>query len=899
MNWTRGIDYPEWMNDEGLRTLQSGYLQEGETPKDMYNRVCNAFSEALYRKWCKTKGGNYEEEKIFSAKLFDLKRRVLGYLWNNWLCLATPVASNLGTKRGLPISCYVTHINDTTYDIYDGVTEMAMLTKGGGGVGTQWNDVRPRGTEISTGGYTEGIIPFLKVYDSAIIATSQGSTRRGAASVNLSINHGDWHEFIKMRRPEGDVQRQCLNLHHCTDIPNQFMERLSDGIGQDKWLELLKTRMETGESYISFSGNIGRVKPDWYKNYWFKGTNICCVTGDTKILTDEGYQPIINTIDNSVNIWDGLEFVKVLPQFTGIKNCYKVTLSNGVELKVSDNHKFPVLKDKYNDNRKGKYTLKEIKDIPVGTALAKFNLPIIKFDKENDPDVGAYQQGFYSGDGNTGLKYSWVYAPKYVCMDRLGNVEDEEKQNCRKLWRHGQMLAKNYVPIGCSIDYKINWLAGILDSDGTTASNTLQIASIDKEFLMNIRLMLTELGIDSRLNHAKKAGNYMMPDGRGGLKEYACQQAYRLLVNSKQVKLLISLGLRCERIALDDFTETNRDCTSFITIKAIEHIGEHKTYCFNNPKTNLGCFEGVITGQSEVIPFLHDTESFVCCLSSANIAKFDEWKDDELFISDCIWFLNGTLDDFIEKSENKKGFEKARNFAIRHRSIGLGWIGLHTYLQEHSIPFVSLQHRSLTNIIGKKIWDEGWKASKEMCEYYEQPDVMKGYDYYNGQLFALAPTTSNAIISGGISQEAEPIISNYYNQKSAKGTFIRKNPTLVKVLETYGKNTDEIWDSILVNNGSVQHFDWMNNHDKEVFLTFVEINQLELVKLAAIRQKYVDQAQSLNLCFPSNVDIKWLHQVHYTAWQEGIKTLYYLRTTSPLRGDLSLNTFNECVYCES
>jgi len=577
MNWTRGIDYPEWMNEEGLRTLQSGYLQEGETPKEMYNRVCDAFSQRLYDKWVKSKGGNYEEEKIFSAKLFELKRRIFDYLWNNWLCLATPVASNLGTKRGLPISCYVLQVGDSTYEIYNSVTEMAMLTKGGGGVGTQWNPVRPRGTPISTGGYTEGIIPFLKVHDSAIIATSQGQQRRGGASANLSINHGDWHEFIKMRRPEGDVQRQCLNLHHCTDIPNQFMERLSDGIGQDKWLELLKTRMETGESYISYSGNIGRAKPDWYKDYWFNGTNIC----------------------------------------------------------------------------------------------------------------------------------------------------------------------------------------------------------------------------------------------------------------------------------------------------------------------------------SEVIPFLKEDETFVCCLSSANISRFDEWKDDELFISDCIWFLNGILDEFIEKSENKKGFEKARNFAIRHRSIGLGWIGLHTYLQEHSIPFVSLQHRSLTNIIGKKIWDEGWKASKELCEYYEQPDVMNGHDYYNAQLFAIAPTTSNAIISGGISQGVEPMISNYYNQKSAKGTFIRKNPTLVKVLETYGKNTDEIWDSILVNNGSVQHFDWMNNHDKEVFLTFVEINQLELVKLAAVRQKYVDQAQSLNLCFPSNVDIKWLHQVHYTAWQEGIKTLYYLRTTSPLRGDLSLNTFNECVYCES
>ena len=717
-------DTPDFMTEEGIKTLRSGYLGKDESVKQMYYRVVTSAVNHLE--------GIRNIDPQLEQRLFD-------YLYNNWLCLSSPIIMNAGKEKGLPISCYVIPLEDNIYAINHGTTEMAMLTKNGGGVGVSWDNVRAKGTPISfSGAHSEGVIPFMKQYDSTILATSQGSMRRGAASANLSINHGDWEDFIKMRRPEGDENRRCQNLHHCTDIPDSFMETLPvNKQSLHKWAELLKTRMETGESYISFRDNIQKKKPDWYNNYRFSGTNICCVTGDTFILTDKGHIEIKDCIGKKVNVWDGYEFVEVEPVETGNKKCLLVTLNTGITLKVSDNHKFAVQKG-------DSYELVEIKHLKENTELFKFDYPPVDY---------------------------------LFDIDELRNSVIE-------------MMSK------------------------IISNNSLQISKI-------------------------------------------------------------------------------------------EEIGNCDTYCFNNPKRGLGCFNGVVTGQSEVLPFLKSDEIFVCDLSSVNISKYDEWKNNPQFIRDIVFFLNGILNEFIDKAKHELGFERAVNFAIRHRSIGIGWLGLHTYLQEKSIPFVSMQHKYLTDIIGKKMWEDGWNASKEFASIYGEPEVMKGHGYANAQLFAIAPTTSNSLISGGISQGVEPIIKNVYNQKSAKGTFIRKNKTLDILVQTKYKliketpEYDNFWDSVLENNGSVQHIDWLDDLDKEVFLTFVEINQLELVKLAVQRQKYIDQAQSINLCFPNDVSSEWLNRVHYEAWKQGLKTLYYVRTESPIRGDIASKTFSDCVFCES
>jgi ribonucleoside-diphosphate reductase alpha chain len=219
-------DTPDFMTEEGIKTLRSGYLGKDESIKQMYYRVVTSAVNHLE--------GIRNIDPQLEQRLFD-------YLYNNWLCLSSPIIMNAGKEKGLPISCYVIPLEDNIYAINHGTTEMAMLTKNGGGVGVSWDNVRAKGTPISfSGAHSEGVIPFMKQYDSTILATSQGSMRRGAASANLSINHGDWEDFIKMRRPEGDENRRCQNLHHCTDIPDSFMETLPvNKQSLHKWAEAM------------------------------------------------------------------------------------------------------------------------------------------------------------------------------------------------------------------------------------------------------------------------------------------------------------------------------------------------------------------------------------------------------------------------------------------------------------------------------------------------------------------------------------------------------------------------------------------------------------------------------------------------------------------------------------
>lgn len=243
-------EIPNWLRFSGFQTLTKGYLQEGEMPKDMWYRVAKTASRYIK--------GTEAEQEVFKLK-------VMQYLWNGWLCLATPVASNMGTNRGLPISCYSSLIVEDTMDgIMTALREVALQTKAGGGTATYWGNVRARGATISAGGESEGIVPFLKMFDSMIIGTSQGNVRRGAHAAYIPIYHGDAEEFIDMRRPTVEAHRQCLNLHHGVTIPDSFMEKLIAGEGRERelWRKLIKARLETGEPYIMFEGAANKGKTE-------------------------------------------------------------------------------------------------------------------------------------------------------------------------------------------------------------------------------------------------------------------------------------------------------------------------------------------------------------------------------------------------------------------------------------------------------------------------------------------------------------------------------------------------------------------------------------------------------------------------------------------------------------
>ena len=544
---------------------------------------------------------NTVAKRLYKPELAD---KFFQYIWKGWLNLASPVLSNTGTDRGLPISCFGIDVGDSIQEIGAKNLEMMLLAKHGGGVGIGINMIRPAGAKITGNGTSDGVVPFCKIYDSTILATNQGSVRRGAASVNINIDHDDFEEWLEIREPKGDVNRQSLNLHQCAVIGDKFMRKLEEGdsTARRKWSKLLQKRKATGEPYVLFKGNTNKSNPEAYK-----------------------------------------------------KNGLKVHMTN-------------------------------------------------------------------------------------IC---------------------------------------------------------------------------SEIALHTDENH-----------------------------------------------------------------------------------------------------------SFVCCLSSLNLTKYEEWKDTNL-IYDAIWFLDGVLEEFLQKAKGLKGFENSVRSAEKGRALGLGVLGWHTYLQQNGIPFEGLQAQFETRRIFSQIKIESERASRALAEVYGEPLWCRDTGFRNTHLRAIAPTVSNSKLSGNVSPGIEPWAANVFTEQSAKGTFIRKNKELIKVLKKVGIDTEETWGKILEDGGSIQDInildnwgyinkklvylpdaseqDMMNGHDavKDVFKTFKEINQLELVNQAGIRQQYIDQSVSLNLAFPSTATPKWINQVHFEAWKKGVKTLYYTRTESVLRGDIAAKAMDpDCLSCD-
>lgn len=551
---------PTFLTEEGLKTLKSGYLLENETPRDLWRRVSAA--AASY----------YEDPDFWTEKFFNV-------MWSGWLCLSTPVAANMGTSRGLPISCFSNHMADDTFDIFAKVQELAILSKYGGGVGCYLGDLRGSGIPISKGGVSGGIVPWCKVIDSTTLAVNQAGVRRGNSVVYLPIDHTDIDEFIDLRLQTGDMHRRCQNIHHAVTITDNWMSTMLNGDIEKRqlWAKLLSIRAKTGEPYISFIDTVNNNRPKCY-------------------------------LDNNLNI------------------------------------------------------------------------------------------------------------------------------------------------------------------------------------------------VTSNLCHE-----------------------------------------------IHQFTDPNH--------------------------------------------------TFVCCLSSLNLLKWDDWKDSDL-VETSIRFLDGVMEEFIQKASKIKGFENSVRSAIKGRALGLGVTGWHSLLQSKMILFDSFDAMQLNSLIFREIKSRADNASKLLGDELGYPEWCKSVKERNTLKMAIAPTTSNSLIAGGMSQSIEPVASNFYNQKSAKGTFVRKNVILEKLLTEKNRNTEDVWLSILDNSGSVEHLSFLSDHEKNVFLTAREINQFAIVKQAAQRQQFIDQGQSLNLFFGSNSDPKYINQVHLDAWRSGVKGLYYFRSEGVLKGEIS-SRVDECRACES
>ena len=344
---------------------------------------------------------------------------------------------------------------------------------------------------------------------------------------------------------------------------------------------------------------------------WFSGANPC-VTGDTPILTDEGYVAISERVGKPTRVWNGDRFSDVTPFSTGINPLVEVVLSDGTSLRCTPYHEWILA---------GNVRVMA-EELRPGDRLEKFAMPVVEAGEEYSGD--AYSQGFYSGDGTSDMKASYVYEPKYAVVSRLAGTVAAEDNWGRRRWTHGPMFAKGFVPVNGSLSYCLNWLAGILDADGTVTrdinGNGLQLTSVDKEFLLNIRLMLTRLGVRAKVVTGKAAGAYLLPNGLGGMANYACQQTWRLLIGNTDTHHLVGLGIKFNRLEVHG-EPPQRDARRFVTVEKVVYPRDYEeTFCFTDPLAHRGTFNGIVTGQCAEI--LLPNKGF-CNLVEINLSAFN------------------------------------------------------------------------------------------------------------------------------------------------------------------------------------------------------------------------------------------------------------------------------------
>ena len=881
-----------WLTEESQAMLERGYLLPNQTVEEKLNVIC------------KYAASFYKDE-------VGLKERFLEIFERGWCSLSSPIWANFGEDRGLPISCFSSFVPDDLDKIYGTLHEVAMMTKLGGGTSGYFGKLRPLGTPIKGGGISSGLMSFTELFDTTTKVVSQSGVRRGAFAAYLDIDHPEIEEFLKVK----DKGHSLQTINTAVSVSDEWMKQMKDGDKEKRelWAKVLKSRREKGIPYIFFSDTANRNKPQIYKdtNSVINSSNLC-VSPNTNILTSEGYKLIGELEDEEVEVWNGEEWSNVFVRKTGEnQKLLRVRTKDGYELDCTEYHKFYIQRGYERGTGKNKLEILEIraKDLKPGDKLIKFELPIIQGNKTL---IHAYDNGFYSGDGcltNQGQRI-YLYHGKQKLIEYFSSVtswRSEDSQN-RTIGHTRLLKDKFFVPSGdYTIESRLKWLSGLLDSDGTVTNNngsqSLQIASVEKEFLKEIQLMLQTLGCDSKVTIMRDEGSYKLPknDGSNELGDFNCKEAYRLLINGNSLFKLTQLGLECNRLEWNT-RKPNRECSQFIKIESVEELPDlSDTFCFTEPKRKMGMFNGILTGNcSEIFLPTSEMESFVCCLMSMNLSTYDEWKNTDA-VRLAVMILDAVMSDFIKKTKNLPYMQRAHNFAVRHRALGLGVLGWHSLLQQKMIPFESFEAQQLNTSIFKYLKEKSYEASIELGEKYGYAPIFEGVETTdtkrrNTTLMAIAPTTSSSSILGQVSPSIEPYASNYFVAGLAKGSFSRKNTELEKLLESKGKNTEDVWKNIIQNQGSVQQLGFLSENEKKVFKTFQEISPLAIIQQAAARQSFIDQGQSVNLKIPSSMGIKDINTIHMEAWELGLKSLYYQRGTSVAKE--AVLEMMECKSCE-
>lgn len=881
----------EWITEDTREFLNGGYLLPGTSPEQRLEDIAQRASDILHELY-DTQGAGKWTDIPKPDWIHNFKEKFLHGLSRGWYSLSSPIWSNFGLDRGLPISCFGSHVPDSMDGILETAKEIGMMSKYGGGTAAYFGDVRGRGAPITDNGYSEGAVNFMRLFDTLQDVTRQGETRRGSTAVYLPVDHPDIMEFLDIRDDGSDIQL----LSFAVTIPEGWMQSMIDGDPEKRkvWARVLERRSEAGMPYVTFMDNVNNETTPYSKrpeDYYINHSQLC-VTGDTQILTDKGQIPIGELEGEDVNVWNGQKFSPTTVVKTGVnQKLVRVTTDSGYELDCTPYHKFYV--------QENSWTVREVpaSELKEGDKLIKFDsLPVIEGEKELE---FAYDNGFFTGDGcySGGKQIMYLYNDKQALVPHLPSVNQwsRHESSPTRLTAVMQNVYRDkfFVPgAEYTVQSRLAWLAGYLDADGTVTNNngsqSIQAASTEVNFLREVQLMLQTLGVDSKVTLAREAGTSMLPknDGTGDYAEYPTREAHRLLINGNSLYKLDQLGLTCHRLTWET-RKPNRECSRFVRVASVEALPDRAdTFCFTEPERNMGTFAGLLTGNcNEIFLPTNEKESFVCCLSSMNIAKYDEWVNTDA-VDVLTYFLDAVMEEFIQKSDpvygKFHGLERAHEFAVLHRALGIGALGWHSYLQSKSIPFGSLIANSINSQVFRQIQRDSYRASENMGRAFGTPraaDELR-LDRRNTVTTAVAPTTSSAFILGQVSQSIEPLRSNYFIRGLAKTTTVYKNPELEKVLEEKNKNTPEVWADILIHDGSVQHLDFLTDHEKDVFKTFEEISQLDIIIQAGVRQKYIDQGQSLNIAIHPDTPAKDISQLHIEAWERGIKGLYYMHGTN-------------------
>jgi ribonucleoside-diphosphate reductase alpha chain len=677
--------------------------------------------------------------------------------------------------------------------------------------------------------------------------------------------------------------------------------------------EIVETRHQTGEPFILFGDTANRALPETQKR---KGLKIhhsnLCVAGHTPVLTSEGYFPIEELLDQTVSVWNGEEWSETeIKQTAESAKLMTVTLSNGAVIDCTPYHKFYVM-DQYHSKPR------EVRagDLNLGDKMIKCDFPIINTGDEIWTD--AYASGFFCGDGthypDTGNQVLWLYGDKRKLISEFTpfatswSIRPESDRDSVYFGKK-RIREKFTVPHGASLATRLEWLAGYMDADGTVAHNgtneSIQIASINEQFLNEVRLLLNTLGCDAKVALAFEERNVLLPDGKGGSAAYDCKKLFRLLINSNDTTTLQMLGLRTRRLVLTK-QEPARSAKQFVKVVALSDSGYGPTYCFNEPKRHMGVFNGVLTGNcTEIMLPTNKDRTAVCCLSSLNLAKWDEWNEHPTFISDLMRMLDNCLSEFIEKAPEQ--LWRAVASAKAERSVGLGAMGWHSFLQDRMIPWGSDLARGYNIMIFEHVKLKVNAASRELAIERGEPEDMLGTGERFAHKMALAPNASSSIFLN-ISPATEQWAVNIFNHKTLTGSHMVRNPSLENLLEKKGLNTEAVWKDILLHGGSVQHMESLSDVELVVFQTSYETDQRLTVQMACDRAPYIDQGQSINLFVPAEVDADYLLELHYNAWAGGCKSLYYLRSQTSKRAEnvnskveriqLVMPEEQECQACE-